>query len=78
MCLATPSKVIKINKNKATVQSGDHQHRVSLDLVKNVKVGDYLLIHNDLAINKLSKPEAEKIFRIIANHSKNLEVQPRF
>ncbi len=72
MCLATPSKVIKVNKNKAIVQSGDHQHRVNLDLVKNVKIGDYLLIHNNLAINKLSKPEAEKILEMIENHSSKL------
>ena len=55
MCLATPSKVIKIKDNWATVQAGDHTHRVSLDLLKNIKLGDYLLIHDELAINKIPK-----------------------
>ena len=72
MCLATPSKVIKLNKNQAIVQSGDHQHRVNLDLVKNVRIGDYLLIHNNLALNKIPKTEAKKILEIIKNHSNEL------
>ncbi len=65
MCLATPSKVIKIKGQWATVQSGDHQHRVNLSLLKNVKLGDYLLIHDELAINKLPKAEARRILDMI-------------
>ncbi len=65
MCLATPVKVVKIENNWATVQSGDHQHKVKLDLLENIKIGDYLLIHDDLAINKLPKQEAEKIIQMI-------------
>jgi len=70
MCLAVPSKVIKIENDWAIVQSHDHQHRVSLNLTKNVKVGDYLLIHNDLAINKVPKAEAKRILKIINEPSK--------
>jgi hydrogenase maturation factor len=51
------------------VRSGDHQHRVNLSLLKNVKVGDYLLIHEGLAINKVPKAEAERILKIIQTHS---------
>lgn len=69
MCLATPSKVVKIKDGWATVQSGDHQHRVNLSLLKNVKVGDYLLIHDELAINKVPKTEAKRILEMIKNIS---------
>jgi len=65
MCLATPSKVIKIKGQWATVESGDHKHRVNLSLLKNVKVGDYLLIHDELAINKVPKTEAKRILKMI-------------
>ncbi|MBL7053424.1 MAG: HypC/HybG/HupF family hydrogenase formation chaperone [Candidatus Portnoybacteria bacterium] len=68
MCLAIPSKVIKIEKDWATVQSGDHQHQASLNLLKNVKIGDYLLVHDELAINKVPETEAKKILKIIQNH----------
>ncbi len=70
MCLATPSKVIKIEKDWATVQSDDHQHKINLSLVKNVKIGDYLLIHDNLAINKVPKTEAKKILKIVNGLSK--------
>jgi len=68
MCLATPSKVIKIKDNWATVESGDHTHQVNLDLLKNVKLGDYLLINDELAINKIPEKEAKKILEMIENH----------
>ena len=68
MCLATPSKVIKIKGKWALVQSHHHRHRVNLSLLKNVKVGDYLLVHNDLAINKIPKTEAKRILKMIKNH----------
>jgi len=78
MCLATPSKVIKIEDGWATVQSGnlankasEHTHRVNLSLLKNVKVGEYLLVHDELAINKITKAEAKKILDMIENHSSN-------
>ena len=71
MCLAIPNKVIKIEENQATVQSGHHQHQVNLDLVKNVRIGDYLLIHNEMALNKMPKTEAKKILKMI-NHSNEL------
>jgi len=67
MCLAIPSKVIKIENDWATILSGNHKHRANLSLLKNVKVGDYLLIHDELAINKVPKQEAEKIIQTIKN-----------
>ena len=64
MCLATPSKIIKIEGEWAIVQSGTHYHQVNLSLVKNAKVGDYLLIHDNLAINKIPQKEALKILKM--------------
>ncbi len=65
MCLATPSKVIKINGDWATVKSGDHAHKANLSLVKDVKIGDYLIVHGDLALNKIEKKDALKILNLI-------------
>jgi len=69
MCLAIPSKVIKKEGQWVTVKSLDHQHRANLCLLKNVKVGDYLLVHGDLAINKVSKKEAAKILKLVSQQS---------
>ncbi len=70
MCLAVPNKVIKIKNKQAVVRSGLHSHKVSLDLVKNVKVGDYLIIHGDLALHKITIPEAKKILKMIKKAKK--------
>lgn len=77
MCLATPSKVIKIRNNKAKVKSrlhGEqvrhHFHEADLSLLKKVKIGDYLLIHDGMAINKVPKVEAEKILKMINEPNK--------
>lgn len=71
MCLATPSKIIRIEGKLAYVQAGDHQHQVDLSLLKNIKLGDYIFVHNGLAINKIPKTEAEKILKIVEEHERN-------
>ena len=71
MCLATPSKVIKIEDDWATVESGGHTHRVNLSLLKNVRVGEYLLVHDELAINKIPEAEAKKILEMIKSYPHN-------
>lgn len=70
MCLATPSKITKIDGNWATVRSEQHSHRANLSLVKGAKIGDYVIVHGDLALNKIQKQEAEKILKMINNLNK--------
>lgn len=55
---------------KGEVESGlsprgsKHTHKAYLGLLKNVKAGDYLLVHGDMAINKIDKDEAETVLRL--------------
>lgn len=65
MCLATPSKVIKIKGKWAMIESGSHVRKANLSLLKNVKAGDYLLIHGDLALQKVEIKEAKQILQMI-------------
>lgn len=66
MCLATPLKIIKIKKdNKAIVGSNNHTHEIDLSLIKEPRIGDYVLAHGDMAINKINEQEAEKILKLI-------------
>jgi hydrogenase expression/formation protein HypC len=62
-------KIIKIDGKKAAVESNDHIHTVDLNLIKDPKIGDYILAHADMAINKLPKEEAKKILKIIGEIS---------
>ena len=67
MCLAVPNKIIKIEGEWAIIRSAKHTHRANLSLVKNAKVGDYVLINNEMALNKVAKKDAEKILKMINN-----------
>jgi len=58
-------KIKEIKGEKAVVESGDHNHVIDLSLIKDPKVGDYVLAHGNMAINKVSQEEAKKIFKII-------------
>lgn len=71
MCLSIPKKIVKIKGGWATVKDGGHSRKANLSLIKNAKVGDYVLVHADLALNKIEKREAEKILKIINRPGKN-------
>ncbi|MFC1757003.1 HypC/HybG/HupF family hydrogenase formation chaperone [Patescibacteria group bacterium] len=62
-----PLKIKKINGTSAIVESGNC---VDLSLVENIKTGDYVLVHADMALNKIEKIEAEKILKVISNLNK--------
>ncbi|WP_456392919.1 HypC/HybG/HupF family hydrogenase formation chaperone [Nitratifractor sp.] len=61
MCLSIPSKVVKIDKEKATavVDTMGVQREVGIDFIEDeVKVGDYVLIHIGFAMNIISEEDA--------------------
>ncbi|MES9994068.1 MAG: HypC/HybG/HupF family hydrogenase formation chaperone [Candidatus Thiodiazotropha sp.] len=68
MCLAIPAKVIAIDEQgeNATVVLGEVKKEVSLALVDDVSVDDFVLIHVGYALNKVSEEEAEKTLQLFA------------
>lgn len=58
MCLAIPSKVIKIEDGMATIDVDGVRRRTSLMLLEDVKVGDFVLVHAGFAIQKLDADAA--------------------
>ncbi|MBT3029918.1 MAG: HypC/HybG/HupF family hydrogenase formation chaperone [Candidatus Thiodiazotropha endolucinida] len=68
MCLAIPAKVVAIDElgENATVMLGEVKKEVSLALVDDVSVDDFVLIHVGYALNKVSEEEAEKTLRLFA------------
>jgi len=65
MCISIPHKIIKINKQKATVECGKSSHQLDIRLVKCLKVGDYVMNENDFAIYKVPKKEAQETLKLI-------------
>lgn len=65
MCMATPVRVkskIKNQKSKIKIEDGKI---IDISLTPDAKVGDWLLVHGDLAVNKISDEEAKNIFGLI-------------
>jgi hydrogenase expression/formation protein HypC len=58
MCLGIPMKVVERNGNDAVVESGGVLKEARLDLLQDVAVGDYVLIHAGYAIEKVDSAEA--------------------
>ena len=70
MCIAVPIEVKEVKGNIARAGIGETSREVYLDLVGEVKVGDFILVHAGFAIEKLDKEEAEKtlaLFKKIAD-----------
>ncbi len=67
MCLARPVRVTKCDGDWVEVEDDKGRHRAWSALLsgKGVKVGDYLLVHGELAINTLPETEALRIIEII-------------
>ena len=60
MCLAIPARVINLDGDQALVDVGGIQKSISIALVDDVAVGEYLLVHVGYALNKIDPVEAEK------------------
>ncbi len=64
MCLSVPAKIIKINGDMAKVSVGGIEYEASIQMIENVTVGDYILLHTGFAIQKLSEEEALETLKI--------------
>ncbi|WP_461864002.1 HypC/HybG/HupF family hydrogenase formation chaperone [Thermococcus sp.] len=58
MCLAVPAKIVEIKDKVAIVDFGGIKREARLDLLPNVKVGDYVIVHTGFAIEKLDEKQA--------------------
>ncbi|MEW6214444.1 MAG: HypC/HybG/HupF family hydrogenase formation chaperone [Nitrospirota bacterium] len=61
MCLAIPSKIIRIDNSMATIDVLGAQREISLLLLEeDVNVGDYVLVHAGFAIQKIQEDIAQE------------------
>ncbi len=65
MCLSIPSKVLSIDGHNAEVSVGGTIFKAGLQLLDDVKVGDYVLLHAGFAIQRISEEEAEDMLKVI-------------
>ena len=65
MCLATPLRVVSVEGATARVDLSVAELLVRLDLVEEVRPGDYVLVHAGYAISCLSAEEARENLAIL-------------
>jgi len=80
MCLSIPAKVEKIEDDMAIVSVGGTKYNASLQMLDDVNIGDYILLHTGFAIQKLTPEEAEeslKVFEEFEELNKRLDEEER-
>jgi hydrogenase expression/formation protein HypC len=80
MCLAIPGKILDLEQDGesrlARVEFGGIARKVSLDLVPEAGVGDYVIVHVGFAISKLDEEEAHRTLELLEQMSALQEEEP--
>jgi hydrogenase expression/formation protein HypC len=58
LCLGIPGRVEEVKGEEAIVSFGGTRRSVRLDLVDNISVGDYVIVHAGFAIEVLDQKTA--------------------
>jgi hydrogenase expression/formation protein HypC len=67
MCLAVPGKVIEVQEHGEWLRTGKVDFggvikEVSLALVPQAAIGDYVLVHVGMALSKIAEEDAQHVF----------------
>ena len=74
MCIALPMKILEIlPERRAMVGFDGVSRRISLRLLEDCRIGDYVLIHAGYAIEKISLADAAENERILKELKEGLE-----
>lgn len=75
MCLAVPGKVIRIENTNAVVDVLGVTRSIAVDLIRDLQVGDYLMVHAGYAIEKIDEEEAVRTLELYRELGAVLEEQ---
>ena len=65
MCLGIPMKIVRIKGDDAIVLAGGLKRKANASLLKNARVGEYVLIHAGFAIERVKTKEAKATLKVI-------------
>ena len=67
MCLAIPAEVVAADRDndRATVSLAGVKKTVSITLLDEISVGDFVLVHVGYALHRLSPEEADRTLRLM-------------
>ena len=65
MCLAVPSKIVKIEHHSGVIEVEGVARETNLILIEDAKVGDYVIVHAGFAIRKIDESEALESLKLL-------------
>jgi hydrogenase expression/formation protein HypC len=65
MCLAIPSRIVRIEDGMAVIDVEGVRREASLLLLEDPKVGDYVIVHAGFAIHTIDEEQARETLRIL-------------
>ncbi|MFC1824925.1 HypC/HybG/HupF family hydrogenase formation chaperone [Thermodesulfobacteriota bacterium] len=65
MCLAIPSRIVEIENNMGTIDVDGVRRKVSLLLLEDPKVGEYVIVHAGFAIQRIDEKAAMESLEIL-------------
>jgi len=77
MCIAIPSRIVKIEGAVAEVDAAGNRRQANTSLLTDAKVGDYVLIHAGFAISKWREQEAKETLKLFQEIDRALEQENR-
>lgn len=75
MCLAIPAKVMTIKGSIANVDMMGNERIVSIDLVPEVEIGEYVLVHAGFAIGIIDDDTAKETEELLLEVAEAYEEQ---
>ena len=76
MCLAIPAKITKIENQMGTIDMEGTRREVSLLLLEDAKVGDYVIVHAGFAIHKIDEAEAMESLKVLRELASFMNSEP--
>jgi hydrogenase expression/formation protein HypC len=65
MCIAVPYRIVETSENgRAKIEVGDSRQEILVDMVSDVKVGDYVLLYCGTAVAKIEEAEALEVLSL--------------
>lgn len=65
MCIGIPVKIVKIDGNNGIAEYGGVKRKVGLQLIEDINIGDWVILHAGFAITKLDKQEAKETLELL-------------
>jgi len=75
MCLAIPAKIVTMDGSLAKVDMMGNERVVSIDLIPEVKIGEYVLVHAGFAIGIIDDESAKETEELLLEVAKAYEEQ---